>query len=94
LRSGAAWGIADGPEPNDHCRSSVANNNAHRTSAKLIGYFKLPTVQHYLIIDPDACSVRHHSRSAEDSISATRVTSAAIQLEPPGSTVDLSEFFE
>ena len=26
------------------------------TSAKLIGYFKLPSVQHYLIIDPDACA--------------------------------------
>jgi Uma2 family endonuclease len=64
------------------------------TSAKLIGYFKLPSVQHYLIIDPDARSVTHHSRSAGGSVSASHVTSGAIQLDPPGLSIDVSEFFE
>ncbi len=64
------------------------------TSAKLIGYFKLPSVQHYLIIDPDACSVTHHSRSAEGSVSASHVMSGAIRLDPPGLAIDVSEFFE
>ena len=39
------------------------------TSAKLIGYFKLPSVHHYLIIDPDACAVAHHSRAANGTVS-------------------------
>ena len=64
------------------------------TSAKLIGYFKLPSVQHYLIIDPDTGSVAHHSRSANGSVSASQMKSGAIRLDPPGLTVDLSEFFE
>ena len=64
------------------------------TSAKLIGYVKLPSVQHYLIIDPDACSVTHHSRSAEGSISASHVTSGAIRLDPLGLSIDVSEIFE
>jgi Uma2 family endonuclease len=63
------------------------------TSAKLIGYFKLPSVQHYLIIDPDTGSVAHHSRSANGSVSASHMKSGAIRLDPPGLTVDLSEFF-
>jgi Uma2 family endonuclease len=63
------------------------------TSAKLIGYFKLPSVQHYLIIDPDTGSVAHHTRSANGSVSASHMTSGAFQLDPPGLTVELSEFF-
>src|SRR5262249_11915918 len=57
------------------------------TSAKLIGYFKLPTVHHYLIIDPDACSVTHHSRSADGSVSANHITSGTIRFDPPGLAV-------
>jgi Uma2 family endonuclease len=64
------------------------------TSAKLIGYFKLPSVHHYLIIDPDASSVEHHSRAADGSVSGHTVTSGPIQLDPPGLSLDVSEFFE
>ena len=64
------------------------------TSAKLIGYFKLPTVHHYLIIDPDACAVTHHSRGANGVGPGRSITSGAIRLDPPGLTVELSEFFE
>jgi Uma2 family endonuclease len=64
------------------------------TSAKLIGYFKLPSVHHYLIIDPDACAVAHHSRAADGTVSGHTVTSGAIRLDPPGLSIDVSEFFE
>jgi Uma2 family endonuclease len=64
------------------------------TSAKLIGYFKLPSVQHYLIVDPDACAVAHHSRAADGTISGHTVTSGTIRLDPPGLSIDVSEFFE
>jgi len=64
------------------------------TSAKLIGYFKLPSVQHYLIIDPDACAVAHHSRRADGTVSGRTVTSGTLRLDPPGLAIDVSEFFE
>jgi Uma2 family endonuclease len=64
------------------------------TSAKLIGYFKLPSVHHYLIIDPDACAVAHHSRAADGTVSGHTVTSGTLQLDPPGFSIDVSEFFE
>src|SRR5882724_3575669 len=64
------------------------------TSAKLVGYFKLPSVQHYLIIDPDACAVAHHSRAADGTVSGRTVTSGTLRLDPPGLAIDVSEFFE
>ena len=64
------------------------------TSAKLIGYFKLPSVHHYLIIDPDACAVEHHSRAADGAVSGHAVTSGAIRLDPPGLSIDVAELFE
>jgi Uma2 family endonuclease len=64
------------------------------TSAKLIGYFKLRTVHHYLIIDPDAYAITHHSRRADGTVSGHTVTSGTIQLDPPGLSIDVSEIFE
>jgi Uma2 family endonuclease len=64
------------------------------TSAKLVGYFKLPSVQHYLIIDPDACAVAHHFRRADGTASSHTMTSGTLRLDPPGSSIDISEFFE
>jgi len=54
------------------------------TSAKLIGYFKLPSVAHYLVIDPDARTVTHHARDRTPNL----VTSGSLRLDPPG--LDLS----
>jgi len=56
----------------------------HDTSAKLIGYFKLPSVAHYLIIDPDARTVTHYIRNS----TPTLMSSGPLRLDPPG--LDLS----
>jgi Uma2 family endonuclease len=52
----------------------------HDTSAKLIGYFKLPSVQHYLVIDPERRTVTHHTRGEMIAI----LTEGALKLDPPG----------
>jgi len=64
------------------------------TSAKLIGYFKLPSVHHYLIVDPDACTVEHHARAADGTVSANRVTSGPIRLDPPELSINVAEIFD
>jgi len=61
------------------------------TSAKLIGYFKLPSVRHYLLIDPEARSVTHHVRGADGKLSAQTRSSSALRLDPPGITVDVAD---
>jgi Uma2 family endonuclease len=64
------------------------------TSAKLIGYFNRPSMQHYLIIDPDACAVAHHSRGPDGTVSGHTVTSGTLRMNPPGLAFDVSEIFE
>jgi Uma2 family endonuclease len=61
------------------------------TSAKLIGYFKLPSVYHYLIIDPDTRTVTHHLRASDGSISASTVTAGPIRLDPPGIAIEAAD---
>ena len=72
----------------------MSPSSAHSdTSAKLIGYFKLPSVQHYLVIDPDARGVTHHSREADGKVASATFSSGALQLAPPGLTVRLTDLF-
>lgn len=52
----------------------------HDTSAKLIGYFKLPSVAHYLIVDPDLRVVTHHTRDRDP----VTLSAGLLRLDPPG----------
>jgi Uma2 family endonuclease len=63
------------------------------TSAKLIGYFKLPSVCHYLFVDPDAREITHHKRSASGSVEAATLMSGIIRLNPPGLTIEATDLF-
>src|SRR5262245_48004426 len=63
------------------------------TSAKLIGYFKLPSVCHYLFVDPDARSVTHHRRTTSGAVAADTLTSGIIRLDPPGLTIEANDLF-
>ncbi len=72
----------------------ISPSSAHSdTSAKLIGYFKLPSVKHYLIIDPDARTVTHHFRGPDGTVASTIRVSGALELDPPGLTVTLTDLF-
>jgi len=61
------------------------------TSAKLIGYFKLASVQHYLVIDPDTRTVTHHTRGRDGTVSAKTLSAGALKLDPPGITVNVAD---
>jgi Uma2 family endonuclease len=55
------------------------------------GYFTLPSLHHYLIVDPDRRLLIHHRRGATDRIGTEIVTGSRLQLEPPGIDVELTE---
>jgi Uma2 family endonuclease len=63
------------------------------TSAKLVGYFKLASVHHYLYIDPDARKVIHHTRAADGTIVAYTLASGPLHLDPPGLVVEAADLF-
>jgi Uma2 family endonuclease len=60
---------------------------------KLVGYFHVPSVVHYLIVDPDSRLVIHHARGS-DAI-ATRIVSdgRSLTLNPPGIEIAVADFF-
>jgi Uma2 family endonuclease len=60
---------------------------------KLSGYFSLPSVQHYLILDPERRVVIHHKRGASDAIETRVLTDGVAQLDPPGFKVAVEALF-
>lgn len=72
----------------------LSPSTAHTdTSAKLIGYFKLQSVQHYLVIDPEARTVMHHARTNDGTVAAQTVTTGALSLDPPGLELQIADLF-
>jgi Uma2 family endonuclease len=62
-------------------------------SAKLAAYFLLPSVRHYLIVDPDARLVIHHARGERDVITTQIVREGTLRLEPPGIEFAVTDVF-
>jgi Uma2 family endonuclease len=60
---------------------------------KLENYFRIPSVQHYLMTYPDQRMVVHHQR-AEAGTLTTRIShDGDLRLDPPGITVLVEELF-
>lgn len=54
------------------------------TGAKFSGYFRLPSLRHYLIVHPLTGVIVHHARAADDSIASRIVRAGPLRLDPPG----------
>ncbi|MDP4025692.1 Uma2 family endonuclease [Methylobacterium sp. NEAU 140] len=61
--------------------------------SKLVGYFGLPSVEHYLILDPVGRRVIHHRRGAGDLIETRIVGDGTLALDPPGLTLPVAALF-
>ena len=62
-------------------------------ATKLRAYFRLATVQHYLIVWPEAQRIVRHSRLPNGELASQVFTSGEIALDPPGITVTVEEFY-
>ncbi len=61
---------------------------------KLSGYFKVPSIEHYLIIDPEKHEVLWYRRAADGAHKpAVPAREGALKLDPPGITLELSDIF-
>ncbi|MEQ1929865.1 MAG: Uma2 family endonuclease [Parvularculaceae bacterium] len=60
---------------------------------KLAAYFTLPSVAHYLIVDPDKRLILHHARATGGDIATRIVSTGAIRLDPPGLEIAVAEIF-
>ena len=57
---------------------------------KLSGYFSLPSVRHYLIVDADDRLVIHHARRSADRLDTAILREGTLTLDPPGLTLALA----
>jgi Uma2 family endonuclease len=62
-------------------------------SAKLAGYFRIPDVQHYLIVDPDERLVIHHERGEAAVVMTRIIHEGSIYLDPPGIELAIADFY-
>ena len=60
---------------------------------KLAGYFSLPSLAHYLILDPERRTMIHHRRGQGDVIETRILTGGPLRLDPPGLEVAVEELF-
>jgi Uma2 family endonuclease len=62
-------------------------------SAKLADYFRLPSIAHYLIVDPEKPRIVHHARAAGDTILTRIASEGVIKLDPPGIEFTVAEIY-
>ncbi len=73
----------------------ISPTTAHvDTSAKLIGYFKLPSVRHYLVVDPDTQTITHHARGPTGTMETQLASAALLRLDPPGIELAIADLFD
>lgn len=71
----------------------VASPSSERddTGDKLVEYFSVASIRHYLIVNPTKKVVVHHARNEAGDISTRIAASGEIELTPPGITVPVSQ---
>jgi len=59
---------------------------------KLADYFRVPSIQHYLVVRSRRQEIIHHCRSGGEIVSRP-VNVGAIRLDPPGIVLDVAEVY-
>jgi Uma2 family endonuclease len=62
------------------------------SSEKLADYFRVPSIQHYLIVRARRQEIIHHWRAGDEIVSRA-VNVGVIRLDPPGIVLDVAEVY-
>ena len=71
------------------CPSTAADDHG----VKLDGYFSLPGLQHYLILDPDRRVMIHHKRGQAGAIETRVLRDGLVRFDPPCLAAEVGNFF-
>jgi Uma2 family endonuclease len=63
------------------------------SGAKLLNYFNLPSVQHYLVVDTTKRTVLHYTRGPDGAPVMRTVSQGYLRLDPPGLTIAIADIF-
>ena len=53
----------------------------------------MPSIQHYLIVDPEVRRIVHHRRGAGDALETRIIATGPVRLDPPGMEIAAEEAF-
>jgi Uma2 family endonuclease len=67
------------------------STRARDSGAKLVDYFRLPSLRHYLIARTEDRTIIHHARNDDGTILTRIVRDGPVHLEPPG--IPLTDLF-
>jgi Uma2 family endonuclease len=62
------------------------------TTVKLAGYFRVPSLKHYLIVDLGREHVVHYRKQADGTVTVTVITEGEIVFDLPGISVAVASF--
>ena len=54
------------------------------TTVKLLEYFSVPSIRHYLIVSPEPKAIIHHQRAGDGTVTTRIVHGGDLRLDPPG----------
>jgi Uma2 family endonuclease len=95
VNCGAAFAAEDQFAPNPVIVVEVVSptSRARDFSEKFTDYFRVPSIQHYLIVDLDRRHILHHQRAAGGKILTAIMKEGALRLDPPGIEISLDGVF-
>ena len=70
---------------------STEGTDANR---KLLEYFSVPSIMHYLIVWPKQKYCFHHRRIDDNKVLTTIVRSGLMEFDPPGVSIDFESIFD
>jgi Uma2 family endonuclease len=81
--------------PNPIILVEVASPSTRKIDAslKLANYSRLPSVHHYLIVNPEGPPVIHHRRQADGTILTQIVHDGTLRLDPPAIDISVADIF-
>jgi Uma2 family endonuclease len=62
-------------------------------STKLIDYFTIPSLHHYLVVELNKRYILHYQRQADGGVLVRIIKDGQIKLDPPGITIAVAELF-
>ena len=72
------------------CEVTSPSSERDDSGLKLVEYFSVPSIVHYLIVRPEQQVVIHHQRALNGEIRTRIVSDGAISLDPPGFTIPVA----
>jgi Uma2 family endonuclease len=62
------------------------------TTARLADYFRVPSLKHYLVVDPGPRHLVHYRKQPDGTVTVAVITEGEIAFDPPGISVAVANF--